>query len=85
MHVQSCFLLIRNKSVRHVQSFFMLIRKKCAARAKFVFCLLDLCLLFFTVLVVFIPSLVIVFRITRFYIFFDETISIKESFAFSPG
>ena len=27
----------------------------------------------------------LVFRITRFYIFFEETINIKESFAFSPS
>ena len=27
----------------------------------------------------------LVFSITRFYIFFEETINIKESFAFSPG
>ena len=26
-----------------------------------------------------------VFSVTRFYIFIDETINIKESFAFSPG
>ena len=27
----------------------------------------------------------LVFSITRFYIFFEETINIKESFAFSPS
>ena len=27
----------------------------------------------------------LVFSITRFYIFFEESINVKESFAFSPG
>ena len=48
-------LLIRKKSVLHVQSCFF-------------FCKLDLLLLFFTVVVAFSLSLVIVFSITRFYI-----------------
>ena len=43
-------------------------KKKCAARAKLFFCKLDLLMLFFTVLVAFSLSLVIVFSITRFYI-----------------
>ena len=47
-------LLIRKKSVLHVQSYL--------------FCKLDLLLLFFTVVVAFSLSLVIVFSITRFYI-----------------
>ena len=46
--------LIRKKSVLHVQSYL--------------FCKLVLLLLFFTVLVAFSLSLVIVFSITRFYI-----------------
>ena len=39
------------------------------------------------VVVVFYRSccLHLVFSITRFYVFFEETIRIKESFAFSPG
>ena len=68
LHVKSCFC-------------FLLIRKKtCAARAKFVFSLLDLLLLFFTVLVVFTLFIVLL----DFYIFYEETINMKESFAFSP-
>ena len=47
-------LLIRKKSVLHVQSYL--------------FCKLVLLLLFFTVVVAFSLSLVIVFSITRFYI-----------------
>ena len=45
LHVQSCCCF-----------FFWLIRKKCAARAKIVFCWLDVLLLFLTVLVVFTLS-----------------------------
>ena len=76
------FLLIRNKSVLHVQSFFCQLQKKCAARAKCFFFLLIR-----SIVVVFYRSRCLhrVFRITRFYIFFEETINVKESFAFSPG
>ena len=66
-----------------VQNHFLLIRKeKCAARAKLFFFLL-----IGSIVVVFYRSLGlhIVLSITRFYIFFEKTINIKESFAFSPG
>ena len=52
-------------------------RKKRAARAKFFFLLIRSIVVSFAVLVVFT-----LFSITRFYIFFEETINIKESFAF---
>ena len=76
------FLLIKNKSVLHVQSFFLPIRKKLCCTCKVVFLLIRP-----VVVVVFYSSRCfhLVFSITRFYIFFEETINIKESFAFSPG
>ena len=58
------------------------VQEKCAARAKF-FCLF-VCL--FRPIVVFSPfSLPSPLSITRFYILFEQTINIIESFAFSPG
>ena len=57
------------------------VQEKCAARAKFV-CLF----VFFRPIVVFPPfSLPSPLSITRFYILFEQTINIIESFAFSPG
>ena len=55
--------------------------KKCAARTKLFFLLIR------SIVVVFYRSrcLHLVFSTTRFYIFFEETINIKESFAFSPS
>ena len=59
------------------------VQKKCAARAKLVFFLLIRSIVVvFLPLSLFSPCLV---SITRFYIFFEETINIKESFAFSSG
>ena len=54
--------------------------KKCAARAKLLFCSLDLLLFFF------LPfSLPSPLSIIRFYILFEQTIKIIESVALSPG
>ena len=53
--------------------------KKCAARVKLLFLLIR-------PIIVFSPfSLPSPFSITRFYILFQQTINIIESFAFSPG
>ena len=52
--------------------------KKCAARAKLLFCQLDL--LFFSSFS--FPSPL---SITRLYILSEQTINIIEGFAFSPG
>ena len=62
--------------------FFCLREKKCAARAKFVFLLIRS-----VVVVLWYHSRCfhLVFSITGFYIFFEETINIKESFAFFRG
>ena len=71
----------------HEQScFFLLIGKKCAASAKLLLLFLFFLLIRSTV-AVFYRSRYFhpVFGITRLYIFFEETINIKESFAFSPG
>ena len=80
------FLLISKKSVLLVQSccccFFLLIsKKKVCCTCKVVFLLIR------SIVVAFYRSrcLHLVFSITRFYIFFKETINIKESFAFSSG
>ena len=52
------------------------VQQKCAARAKFLI----------RPVVVFGPfSLPSALNITRFYILFEQTINIIESFAFSPG
>ena len=70
------------KSVLRVQSFsFLLIRKKSVLHVQSCFFLLIR-----SIVVVFYRSrcLHLVFSITRFYIFFEETIN-KESFALSPG
>ena len=55
-------------------------KKKCAARAKLFFCQLDL-LLFFTVLRRCLRRL----GLHDFFILFEQTINIIESFAFNPG
>ena len=67
--------------------FFLLIGKKCAASAKLLLLFLFFFLLIRSTVAVFYRSRYFhpVFSITRFYIFFEETINIKESFAFSPG
>ena len=60
------------KSVLHVQSCFMLIRKKVCCTCKGFFCQLDLLLLFFTVLVVFTLSLVLlnfILSLRKLYLF----------------
>ena len=59
---------------------FLLIRKKkCAASAKLCF------LLSRSIVVVFTVPVAFKFSITRFYIFFEESVNIKESFAFIRG
>ena len=77
------FLLIRNKSVLHVQSFFLQIRKKVCCTCKVVFLPIrsNVVVFYLYRCRCFHP----VFSVTRFYIFIEETINIKESFAFSPG
>ena len=55
------------------------VQKKCAARVKLLFLLIR-------TIVVFPPlSLPSPLSITRFYILFEQTKNIIESFAFSPG
>ena len=55
------------------------VQKKCAARVKLLFLLI-------TPMIVFSPfSLPSPLSITRFYILFEQTKNIIESFAFSPG
>ena len=56
------------------------VQKKCAARAKLLFLLI-------TPIVVLdlSPALHSSLSITRFYILYEQTINIIESFAFSPG
>ena len=56
------------------------VQKKCAARAKLLFLLIR-------PVIVFLPFSGVAFAlsITRFYILFEQTINIIESFAFSPG
>ena len=52
------------------------VQKKCVARAKLLFCWLDL-FLFFTIPVAFAAQ--------HIYILFEQTKNIIESFSFSPG
>ena len=55
------------------------VQRKCAARTKLLFLLI-------TPMFVFSPfSLPSPLSVTRFYILFEQTINIIESFAFSPG
>ena len=74
------------------------VQKKCAARAKLFLCLLEkkVCSTCKVVLLLIRSRYIVaVFHcshclhlassITQFYIFFEETINIKDSFAFSPG
>ena len=56
------------------------VQKKCAARAKLLFLLIRPIVVFHRS-----PALPSPLSITRFYILFEETINIIESFAFSPG
>ena len=56
------------------------VQKKCAARAKLFFFLIRPIVVLHRS-----PELPSPLSITRFYIFFEQTIHIIESFAFSPG
>ena len=56
------------------------VQKKCAARAKLLFLLIRPIVVFHRS-----PALPSPLSITRFYILFEQTINIIESFAFSPG
>ena len=56
------------------------VQKKCAARAKLLFLLIRPILVFHSS-----PTLPSPLSIKRFYILFEQTINIFESFAFSPG
>ena len=56
------------------------VQKKCAARAKLPFLLIGSIVVFHR-----FPALPSPLSITRFYILFEQTINIIESFAFSPG
>ena len=56
------------------------VQKKCAARAKLLFLLIRLVVVFRRS-----PALPSPLSITRFYVLFEQTINILESFAFSPG
>ena len=56
------------------------VQKKCAARAKLLFLLIKNIVVFHRS-----PELPSPLSITRFYVLFEQTISIIESFAFSHG
>ena len=56
------------------------VQKKCAARAKLLFLLIRPIAVFHHS-----PALPSQLSITRFYILFEQTINVIESFAFSPG
>ena len=56
------------------------VQKKCAARAKLLFLLIRPIVVFHHS-----PALPSPLSITRFYILFEQTVNIIESFAFSPG
>ena len=56
------------------------VQKKCAAHAKLLFLLMRPIVVFHRS-----PALPSPLSITRFYILFEQTINIIESFAFSPG
>ena len=56
------------------------VQKKCAARAKLLFSLIGPIVVFHRS-----PALPSPLSITRFYILFEQTVNIIESFAFSPG
>ena len=56
------------------------VQKKCAARAELLFLLIRPIVVFHRS-----PALPSPLSITRFYILFEQTINIIESFAFSPG
>ena len=56
------------------------VQKNCAARAKLLFLIIRLLVVFHHS-----PALPSPLNITRFYILFEQTINIIESFAFSPG
>ena len=56
------------------------VRKKCTARSKLLFLLIRPIVVFHHS-----PALPSPLSITRFYILFEQTINIIESFAFSPG
>ena len=81
------FLLIRKKVCYTCKVVFLLIRKKVCCTCKVV--VVVFFLLIRSIAAVFYRSRCFhsVFDITRFYIyiFFEETINITESFAFSPG
>ena len=88
LYVQSCFLANQKKSVLYVQSCFLANQKKSVLHVQ------SCCCCFFFLLIRSIAAVFYrsrcfhsVFDITRFYIyiFFEETINITESFAFSPG
>ena len=68
------------KNVLYVQSRFWLIREKSVLHVQSCFLLIRSIVIFYRS-----RCLQPVFSITRFYIFFEEFINIKESFAFSPG
>ena len=82
------FLLIRKKVCYTCKVVFLLIRKKVCCTCKVVVVVFFF-LLIRSIAAVFYRSRCFhsVFDITRFYIyiFFEETINITESFAFSPG
>ena len=83
------FLLIRKKVCYTCKVVFLLIRKKVCCTCKVVVVVVFFFLLIRSITAVFYRSRCFhpVFDITRFYIyiFFEETINITESFAFSPG
>ena len=64
----------------HAKQWQRNVQKKCAARAKLLFLLIRPIVVFHRS-----PALPSPLSITRFYILFEQTINIIESFAFSPG
>ena len=89
LHEQSCFLANQKKSVLYVQSCFLANQKKSVLHVQSCCCCCFFFLLIRSIAAVFYRSRCFhsVFDITRFYIyiFFEETINITDSFAFSPG
>ena len=89
LHEQSCFLANQKKSVLYVQSCFLANQKKSVLHVQSCCCCLFFFLLIRSIAAVFYRSRCFhsVLDITRFYIyiFFEETINITDSFAFSPG
>ena len=78
---ESCFFANKKQKCAARAKFFLLIRKKVCSTCKVCFLLIRSIVVVFYRFRCFHP----VFNIIRLYIFFEETMSIKESLAFSRG